>query len=184
MFNNYLNLLKVYSNVENTVRTYSKRIRTLRKLIKAYTVEQEDLLLKKIVATLEQLRYDRKIIEKNLNTLNEIASKNPTFTDNVKDALNILDYTHALLDYLSIVDLKNEYKLLRILLKASKNNPQLEQYIEVFKHDLKNLRQLKNFLEDVLESVKNLIKNLIRHVDDKEFIEKYLKDLSFSPKDI
>ncbi|RLG75797.1 MAG: hypothetical protein DRO23_02860 [Thermoprotei archaeon] len=184
MLNDYLNLLKVYNNIETTIRTHSKRIRTLRKLIKAYVEEQEELLFKKIITTLEQLRYDRKIIEKNLNILGEIASKTSSFADNTKDALDVLDYTHALLDYLSIVDLKNEYKLLRVLLKISKNNPQLEQYTEVFKHDLKDVRQLKSFLENVLENVKNLIKNLIRHVDDEEFIEKYLKDLSFSPKNL
>ncbi|HDJ94782.1 MAG TPA: hypothetical protein ENG46_00400 [Acidilobales archaeon] len=100
----------------------------------------------------------------------------------IKNTLKVLDEIHALLDYFSTVALKTEYMLLRFLEKISHEDYLVNQYTDSIKHNKEHIRNLKRRLSVFLDELENKVKELIGTVEDKEFVEDFLRDLSFSLK--
>ncbi|RLG74253.1 MAG: hypothetical protein DRO08_00110 [Thermoprotei archaeon] len=184
MFNSYFKLLKLYSRLESAIETHSKKLKSLKRLIKEYLREKSDVALRKTISNIEQLEYERKIIENILMEYSKIPiSANYLKNDiEIKNTLKTLDDIHALLDYFSTVALRTEYMLLRLLEKISHEDYLINQYTGLIKHNKEHIRNLKRKSSVFLNELESKVKELIGTVEDKEFVEDFLRDLSFSLK--
>ena len=184
MFTNYFKLLRLYSRLETAVETHSKKLKSLKKQIREYLIAKNDIVLKKIISNIEQLDYERRVIEKMLTDYSKMTTNASSFNNLIeaKNTLEILDDIHALLDYFGTVALKTEYMLLRYLEKLSHEDYLVNQYIDLIDHNKEHVKSLKRRLNVFLNKLEDEVKELVEKVEDEELVKDFLKNLSFPLK--
>lgn len=179
MSTTYFSVLKSYSELETIVRKHSKKLREAKINCKNYLKSSDDLYFKKLLVIIEQLRSDRKIIRKNVETILNLKIDGSIDFKELKIILDLLDYIYALLDYLKLVDLNYEKFIFRKLMKLSKTKP-FSDYRESFEKDLNDVKELSLILGNVLSKIKFYVSNMLKNIDSDEYINEYLKNSSFT----
>jgi len=74
-------LLRLYSRLETAVETHSKKLKSLKKQIREYLIAKNDIVLKKIISNIEQLDYERRVIEKMLTDYSKMTTNASSFNN-------------------------------------------------------------------------------------------------------
>ena len=173
----YYRILKIYSDLENVVEKHAKRINEAKISLKNYLKTSNDLYLRRFLAIIDNLRVDRQVILKRAEEASQIDLGTIDSND-LKYVLEIFDYIYALLDYHRLVDLEEERKMFIIAMEKAIGTA-LSEYREVFEKDISNVEENMLKLSISLENIKTIISDGLKIVGDKEFVENFIKNLSF-----
>ncbi len=173
----YYRILKIYSDLENIVEKHAKRINEAKISLKNYFKTSNELYLRRFLAIIDNLRTDRQIILKRAEEASRVDLSTIDLND-LKYALEIFDYIYALLDYHRLVDLEEERKIFVLAMEKAVGTA-LNEYREIFEKDISNVEENMLKLDCFLENIKTIISDGLKMVDDKEFVENYIRNLSF-----
>ena len=178
----YYRMLKIYSDLEDIVEKHAKKISEAKISLKNYFKTSNELYLRRFLAIIESLRVDRQVILNRAKEISEVSLDKIDRND-LKHVLEVFDYIHALLDYHRLVDLEEERRIFITAIKKSEGT-MLSEYRDVFERDVLNVEESMAMLDDFLKTLKTIISDGLKIVDDKGFIENYIKNLSFKLENI